>query len=166
MSIIKLILKRIFLGVVLALTYLIIGFSIFLNMRGSGDSSINTFLLAWLILGVILFFYTPMKYALIFTVFLGIGADLFSDIGDVPFEDVSLDTSGDKGSVLPVVEGDVGTHFVEPHWVESYYRDDGTYVEGYWRDGDGNPSTNLTANQGGGYVRSNPDGNPFNNLNN
>jgi hypothetical protein len=47
-----------------------------------------------------------------------------------------------------------GVHHVEPHYVEGYYRADGTYVEGYYRDGaDGN-----------GYDRSNPDGNPNNNL--
>ncbi|WP_156291261.1 DUF3892 domain-containing protein [Oceanobacillus salinisoli] len=56
------------------------------------------------------------------------------------------------------------THFVEPHYVEGYMRKDGTYVEGYYRDGDGNPLTNLTKEQGGGYARTNPDGNPFNNL--
>ncbi|WP_422122401.1 hypothetical protein DHX103_11380 [Planococcus sp. X10-3] len=55
-------------------------------------------------------------------------------------------------------------HFVEPHYVEPYIRADGTLVEGYYRDGDGNTSVNRTADQGGGYIRSNPDGDPFNNL--
>lgn len=56
------------------------------------------------------------------------------------------------------------THFVKPHPVSGYTRADGTVVEPYFRDGDGNTSINLTEDQGGGYLRSNPDGNPFNNL--
>lgn len=45
-----------------------------------------------------------------------------------------------------------GVHHVDPHWVDGYQRSDGAHVEGYWRGGDS------------GYDRSNPDGNPFNNL--
>ncbi|KGP74575.1 DUF3892 domain-containing protein [Pontibacillus yanchengensis] len=56
------------------------------------------------------------------------------------------------------------THFVDPHYVDGYYRSDGTYVEGYFRDGDGNTNTNRSKEQGGGYIRTNPDGSPFNNL--
>lgn len=55
-------------------------------------------------------------------------------------------------------------HVVDPHYVDGYFRKDGTYVEGYYRDGDGNHNTHLTTEQGGGYLRTNPDGNPFNNL--
>ena len=47
-------------------------------------------------------------------------------------------------------------HNVDPHYVEGYTRADGTEVSGYYRDGDGNPNTTLTAEQGGGYLRSNP----------
>lgn len=43
--------------------------------------------------------------------------------------------------------------FVSPHEVDSYTRADGTVVEGYWRDGDGNTSINLTEEEGGGYFR-------------
>lgn len=56
------------------------------------------------------------------------------------------------------------THFVNPHHVNGYFRNDGTYVEGYFRDGDGNSAVDRTVEAGGGYIRSNPDGNPFNNL--
>ncbi|WP_242276592.1 hypothetical protein [Bacillus cereus group sp. BfR-BA-01445] len=56
-------------------------------------------------------------------------------------------------------------HFVKPHHVDGYMRQDGTYVEGYWRDGDGNAQVNKTAEMGGGYVRSNPDSLISNNLN-
>lgn len=48
------------------------------------------------------------------------------------------------------------THYVEPHWVNGYERADGTYVEGYYRDGNGSTSVNLTLEEGGGYLRSNP----------
>jgi hypothetical protein len=68
---------------------------------------------------------------------------------------------------LTIMEGldlleDTGTetadsHFVEPHGVEGYFREDGSYVAGYWRDGDGNPLTDLSREQGGGYWRSDPD---------
>lgn len=39
--------------------------------------------------------------------------------------------------------------YVEPHWVDGYLRSDGTYVQGYFRDGDGN--TNVF--DGDGYYR-------------
>ena len=56
------------------------------------------------------------------------------------------------------------THFVKPHFVEGYIKKDGTFVEGYFRDGDGNTDVNRTLEMGGGYIRTNPDGNPWNNL--
>jgi len=43
-------------------------------------------------------------------------------------------------------------HIVKPHEVSSYVRADGTVVEGY------------TRGEGIGYLRSNPDGDPTNNL--
>jgi hypothetical protein len=51
------------------------------------------------------------------------------------------------------VAGDV--HHVEPHWVSGHERA-GIYIEGHWRDGDGNTSVNLSSEEGGGYLRSNP----------
>jgi hypothetical protein len=44
--------------------------------------------------------------------------------------------------------------FVNPHEVSGYDRSDGTHVNPYWRDGDGNTNINLTADKGGGYFRS------------
>lgn len=44
--------------------------------------------------------------------------------------------------------------FVDPHWVKGYERKDGTFVNGYWRDGDGNTKINLDKEHGGGYFRS------------
>lgn len=43
--------------------------------------------------------------------------------------------------------------FVNPHWVNGYERKDGTFVNGYWRDGDGNTNINLDKEHGGGYYR-------------
>lgn len=56
-----------------------------------------------------------------------------------------------------IKEENPNSHGVAPHYVEGYYRADGTYVEGYWRDGDGDTSVNHTAEQGGGWNQSNPD---------
>lgn len=66
-----------------------------------------------------------------------------SDVGDL---DIDMDDMTD------------GEHFVEPHYVDSYVRSDGTFVEGFWRDGDGNTNIDLTVDQGGGYMRTNPRG--------
>lgn len=57
-----------------------------------------------------------------------------------------------------------GNHFVHPHEVDAYYRNDGTYVDGYYRDGDGDTSVNTHIEDGGGYNRSNPDDSLLNNL--
>ncbi|MBB6177314.1 hypothetical protein HNQ82_002147 [Anoxybacillus tengchongensis] len=62
-----------------------------------------------------------------------------------------------------VEEESTGIHHIRPHWVDGYWRE-GQWIEGYWRDGDGNTGVNLTEEQGGGYIRTNPDGNPGNNL--
>lgn len=48
-------------------------------------------------------------------------------------------------------------HFVNPHEVNGYTRVDGTQVDGYYRDGDGNTNIDRPAETGGGYNRSNPD---------
>lgn len=57
-----------------------------------------------------------------------------------------------------------GNHFVQPHEVDAYYRNDGTYVDGYYRDGDGDTSINTDLEDGGGYNRSNPDDSLLNNF--
>lgn len=43
-------------------------------------------------------------------------------------------------------------HYVEPHYVNSHFRTDGTFVDGYLRDGDGD----TTTFDGDGYMRRNP----------
>ena len=55
-------------------------------------------------------------------------------------------------------------HSVDPHYVSDYTRADGTQVDGYWRDGDGNTSVNLDKEHGGVYLQSNPDELLSNNL--
>ncbi|QNU23455.1 hypothetical protein [Geobacillus zalihae] len=90
-------------------------------------------------------------------------------------EDVNLETHGADDPNQAVssasleaaadIESDEspGTHHVRPHWVDGHWRD-GQWIEGYWRDGDGNIDVNLTEEQGGGYERTNPDGNSENNF--
>jgi hypothetical protein len=56
-----------------------------------------------------------------------------------------------------IVDDNPNHHGVAPHWVDGYYRADGTFVEGYWRDGDGDTSVDRTVEQGGGWSQSNPD---------
>lgn len=43
-------------------------------------------------------------------------------------------------------------HYVHPHWVSSYTRKDGTFVQGFWRDGDGDTSKDRSF----GYFARNP----------
>ncbi|MFS0864556.1 hypothetical protein [Fredinandcohnia sp. 179-A 10B2 NHS] len=56
-------------------------------------------------------------------------------------------------------------HFVNPHEVSGYITEDGTVVEGYFRDGDGDTSFDRAVDDGGGYLATNPDGVTSNNLN-
>ncbi|GGJ80294.1 hypothetical protein GGR02_003444 [Anoxybacillus voinovskiensis] len=77
--------------------------------------------------------------------------------------DYSADSYSSHSEVAASIEETTGTHHVRPHWVEGHWSD-GQWIEGYWRDGDGNTDVNLTEEQGGGYERTNPDGNPRNNL--
>ncbi|MCA1033559.1 MULTISPECIES: hypothetical protein [Bacillus] len=55
-------------------------------------------------------------------------------------------------------------HHVNPHYVQDHTRSNGTHVEGYWRDGDGDTRHDLTVDEGGGYDRTNPDDDLSNNL--
>ncbi len=75
---------------------------------------------------------------------------------DIGYSDVYIDDVDNMDGVDTDGDGIDDAHYVEPHYVEGYERTDGTSVEGYWRDGDGDTSVNLTEAQGGGYIRSNP----------
>lgn len=70
----------------------------------------------------------------------------------------------DSGESSTLQSEQPGEHFVHPHYVHDYVRSDGTHVDGYWRDGDGNTDHDLSVDQGGGYVQTNPDHDPFNNF--
>ena len=59
---------------------------------------------------------------------------------------------------------DPGLHTVEPHPVSGYVTADGVTVSDYWRDGDGDLGVDLTRDEGGGYLQTDPDGDPRNNL--
>ncbi|CAH1214613.1 hypothetical protein PAECIP111893_03823 [Paenibacillus plantiphilus] len=89
--------------------------------------------------------------ALIFMVFMGIGTDLFSDIGVDSSMDISVDVLAGGENVGNAIDRvrESGTLFVDQHDVKGYVREDGTAVEDYWRDG---------------FERTNPDGNLLNNL--
>jgi hypothetical protein len=56
---------------------------------------------------------------------------------------------------LDLFDINTGDHevFVSPHEVHDYYRQDGTHVDSYYRDGDGDPFTHLTKDEGGGWYR-------------
>ena len=91
---------------------------------------------------------------------LGIGVvDLIDGVDGAD----ALDAEPDMTAEVPTA--DAGVHFVNPHEVQSYVRADGTIVEGYFRDGDGGTSVDRSIEDAGGYYRSNPDGDPTNNLN-
>jgi len=58
----------------------------------------------------------------------------------------------DAIDLTDIDELDTNFHYVEPHSVEGYMREDGTFVNGYERGGED------------GYLRSNPDDSFTNNL--
>lgn len=64
---------------------------------------------------------------------------------------IALDTDH-VGHLIPNPE----SHSVHPNHVNGYTKTDGTYVHSYYRDGDGNPLTELTVDQGGGYLAHDP----------
>lgn len=64
-----------------------------------------------------------------------------SIVGSFDDADEPLNNSGD------------GETFVTPHWVNEYTTGDGNILGGFWRDGDGDTSIDLTEDEGGGYFR-------------
>ncbi|WP_413305814.1 hypothetical protein AA0X95_04460 [Bacillus sp. 1P10SD] len=93
------------------------------------------------------------------------GADGIDLNADADVADADYNSDSGVHLVEPhTVNSDPGAHHVDPHYVNGYVRSDGTEVSGYWRDGDGDSSTHLTAEQGGGYIQTNPDGVETNNI--
>lgn len=78
----------------------------------------------------------------------------FDDFGVSNVWDFHDSTNQDSYQEYSTDTTDYGTgvHQVSPHYVDTYTRDDGTQVGGYWRGGDD------------GYYRSNPDDSIYNNL--
>jgi hypothetical protein len=73
--------------------------------------------------------------------------------------DIVDGSDGVAASNLPDSPADESNvHHVDPHWRTL---EDGSRI---WVDGDGDSTTNLTTEQGGGFERSNPDGILSNNL--
>jgi hypothetical protein len=66
-------------------------------------------------------------------------------------EDIAYNDSAEITQVVSTEE-----HFVQPHHVSGYVKDDGTVVEAHWRDGDGNTDIDRTVEEGGGYFANNP----------
>jgi len=68
-------------------------------------------------------------------------------LGETTFNPYAINTFSGKGPSLSS-----SVHYVRPHYVSSYTRKDGTFVKGYWRDGDGNTKKNRMT----GYYARNP----------
>ena len=70
------------------------------------------------------------------------------------FDDITsvIDSFDDADQPLNS-SGGGGETFVSPHFVDDYTKSDGTTVSGFWRDGDGDTSVDLTEDEGGGYFR-------------
>lgn len=75
-----------------------------------------------------------------------------------PFKDLDTFNSVHPASQdVTHTEDDLSnTHFVHPHWVNPYIKEDGTAVSGYWRDGHGDNHHNLDTEHGGGYIAHDP----------
>ncbi len=107
-----------------------------------------------------------VKVAAVSALAVGVGdyLDIINDdFGDVDSH-IALDIDTDDIQDIEINGDDVtNMHDVDPHYVSGHVQNN-KFVEGYWRDGDGDTSIDLNKNQGGGYLRSNPDGLRANNL--
>lgn len=74
-------------------------------------------------------------------------------IGEETYQPYKINTFSRNGKEFTAV---TPAHYVHPHNVSSYTRRDGTFVSGYWRDGDGNTKVNRNT----GYWAKNPDAVP------
>jgi hypothetical protein len=105
-------------------------------------------IILWIVLSFAL---ESMRKALFFALSIISLGLLFSNPGRNGLDDFN-------DNATPLKEEPSNT-FVNPHYVNSYEKQDGTNVEGYWRDGDGDTTTNVSVKEGGGYLRTHPDGN-------
>jgi len=74
-------------------------------------------------------------------------------IGETTFQPFAVNTFSGNGRSFEII---TPAHYVHPHPVSSYTRSDGTFVRGYWRDGDGNTQINRSF----GYFARNPNAIP------
>ena len=70
-------------------------------------------------------------------------------LGETTFKPYAINTFSGKGKNFVTI---TPAHYVHPHQVSSYRRSDGTFVSGYYRDGDGDTSINRSF----GYLARNP----------
>lgn len=70
-------------------------------------------------------------------------------LGETTFQPYAINTFSGKGKWL---FADEKIHYVHPHYVNTYVRKDGTVVDRYWRDGDGNTLIDRST----GYWAHNP----------
>lgn len=74
-------------------------------------------------------------------------------LGEGTFQPYAVNTFSKRGKHFTTI---TPAHYVNPHNVQSYIRKDGTFVSGYWRDGDGD----TTINRSIGYFARNPNAIP------
>lgn len=74
-------------------------------------------------------------------------------LGESSFQPYAVNTFSRKGKQFTIV---TPAHYVSPHNVQPYRRKDGTFVSGFWRDGDGNTDINRST----GYYARNPNAIP------
>lgn len=82
---------------------------------------------------------------------------------DADQSSLALNTA--SSAEISSVEVNPDVHHVDPHYVNGYTTAEDTQVNGYWRDGDGDTSVNVSKEDGGGYMQTNPDGTVLNNFN-
>lgn len=62
-------------------------------------------------------------------------------LGEASYQPYAINTFSKNGKRFTAF---TPAHYVSPHNVRPYMRKDGTYVSGFWRDGDGNTDINRS----------------------
>ena len=75
-------------------------------------------------------------------------------IGETTFQPYAVNTFSRMGMQFKTL---TPAHYLRPHSVQSYTRSNGTFVSGYWRDGDGNTNVHRDS----GYFARNPNAIPL-----
>lgn len=83
------------------------------------------------------------------------GLDIIDDDGiAISIDDIFEHDDVDSGFIHNDAGEEIAAEsFVSPHHVDSYTKANGTFVDEYWRDGDGDTSVDLTLKDGGGFFR-------------